>query len=110
MLFGIARLLDISLQVGGGQPDWNTIIPLTVAGLIPPTFVPAIVATVLYALLRLFLKQRARRIFQVVALVAMLLSFGGPLSLDVSTANKMILALMHLATAAAIVWALTLRK
>ena len=110
MLFGIARLLDISLQVGGGPPDWNTIIPLTVAGLIPPTFVPAIVATVLYALLRLFSKQRASRIFQVVAVVALLISFGGPFSLTVSTVNKITLALMHLVTATAIVWALTVRK
>ena len=109
-LFGITRLLDIPLQVGGGPPDWTTLIPLMVAGLIPPTLVPAIVATVLYALLRLFSKQRASRIFQVVAVVALLISFGGPFSLTVSTVNKITLALMHLVTATAIVWALTVRK
>lgn len=109
-LFGIAGLLNVPLQVGGGPPDWNTLVPLTAAQFIPAVIIPALAATALYALLRQIFRQRANRIFQIIALVALLLSFGGPWGLAVSAVNKIFLALMHVVTAAAIVWALTLRK
>jgi len=109
ILFGTARLFGVTLQVGT-PPDWTTLIPLPIAQLISATFVPAAVATVLYVILRLVFKYNATRIFWVIAVIALLLSFGGPLSLAVSTVNKIILALMHVVTTVAIVWALTLRK
>lgn len=109
ILWGIAGLLGIPLQVGG-PPDGNTLVPLTAAPIIPAVLVPALIATAYYALLRRIFKGRASRIFQVTALMALLLSFGGPLSLAVSPVNKVFLALMHLVTATAIVWALTLRR
>jgi hypothetical protein len=110
VLFGIARLLGIPLLVAGGPPGQSLPAPLTALQIIVAVLVPALAATGMYALLRRVYKQRASRIFQVVALIVLLLSFGAPLSQDVSTDNKIILALMHLVTAAAIVWALTLRK
>lgn len=110
VLFGIARLVGISLLAASGPPGQSLPAPLTAVQIIVAVVVPALVATGIFALLRRVFKQRANRIFQVVALIVLLLSFGGPLSQDVSTANQIILALMHLVTAAAIVWALTLRK
>jgi len=110
VLFGIARLLDVPLQVAGGPPGQSPLIPMAVRQIFVALLIPALAATVLYALLRRIFKGRANRIFQVVALIALLLSFGGPLSLAVSAVNKIFLVLMHLVTAAAIVWALVLRK
>jgi hypothetical protein len=65
---------------------------------------------VFYALLRGFFNHRAKRIFQILALILLLLSLGAPFSLAIEMANKVILAAMHLVTGAAIIWALTLHK
>jgi len=109
ILFAVARLLGVTLLVGA-PPDQTALVPLTAIQLMLFTFIPAVIATVLYAVLRLILKQNATRIFQVIAVIILLLSLGGPLSMSVSVANKIILVLMHIMTALSIVWALTLRK
>ena len=109
-LLVVAGLLGISLQVSFGPPGSSPLIPLTAAQIIPTVLVPTLVATVFYAVLQRFFPQRASRIFQIIAVVILLLSFGGPLSLAIPTVSKIFMALMHIATAVAIVWALTLRK
>jgi hypothetical protein len=109
ILFIIARLFGVSLQVGA-PPDWTSLVSLPATQLFFATIIPAVVATLLYAVLRLIFKQSAARVFQVIALILLLLSLGGPLSLAVNPVNKIILALMHVVTALSIIWALTLRK
>jgi hypothetical protein len=110
VLYGIARLLGIPLQVGMGPPGQNPPVPLGVGQILIVVLVATLAATLIYVLLRRFFMQRADRIFQYLSLVVLLLSLGGPLTLPVSVANKVILALMHLVSAAAIVWGLTLRR
>jgi hypothetical protein len=109
-LYGIARLAGIPLLISIGPPGQNPAMPLLIAPVFVTVAITSLGATAVYALLRQFFGERARRIFQVIALFVLLLSFGAPLSQDVSLANQVILALMHLASAAAIVWALTLRR
>jgi hypothetical protein len=109
-LWVIARLLGISLLVASGPPGQSPPAPLSAGQIIIVVAISALAATAVFALLRRIFDQRANRIFQVIAVVVLLLSFGGPLSLPVSAANKIVLGLMHLVTGASIVWALTLRK
>jgi hypothetical protein len=109
-LYGIAGLLGIPLQVRVGPPNASPLIPLALAQVVATVIMTAVGATALYAGLRRIFKERARRIFQVVAAAVLILSFGAPLSLAASPANTIFLALMHVVTAAAIIWALTLRE
>lgn len=109
-LYVIAGLLGIPLQVRVGPPNASLLIPLALAQVVATVIMAAVGATVLYAGLRRIFKERARRIFRVVAAALLILSFGAPLSLAASPANTISLALMHIVTAAAIVWALTLRE
>ena len=108
-LYGIAGLLGIPLQVRVGPPNASPLIPLSLAQVVATVIMAAIGATALYAGLRRIFEERARRIFQVVAAAVLIVSFGAPLSLAASPANTILLALMHVVTAAAIIWAMTLR-
>jgi hypothetical protein len=110
VIYGIARLLGIPLQVAVGPPGQSPLLPLGVGLIFFAVLVPTLAAMAVYALLRRFFEQRANRIFQFVALAFLLLSLGGPLSLPISAANQIVLMLMHLVSAVAIVWALTLRR
>ena len=109
-LYGIAGLLGIPLQVRVGPPNASPLIPLSLAQVVATVIMAAVGATALYAGLRRIFEERARRIFQVVAAAVLILSFGAPLSLAASPANTILLSLMHVVTAAAIIWALTLRE
>ena len=81
--------------------------PLPPGMVVAASAVPALVAAALFGLLGLFL-QRPLRVFQVIALLALLASFGGPLSLsDVGTSTRVGLIAMHVVAAAAIVGVLT---
>ena len=57
-------------------------------------------AAVALGLLRQFAADRADRAFRVLVLVFVVVSLSAPLSLDTDTATKVVLALMHLLTAA----------
>jgi hypothetical protein len=109
-LLVLAGLLGIPLLVASGPPVQSPLLPLGVGQIFVAILIPALGATLFYALLRRVFNERADWIFQVVALAALLFSLGGPLSLPISAANKLILVLMHLVTGSAIIWALSLRK
>lgn len=70
------------------------------------TIVPTIGAVVLLALLNRF-TARPRRIFRIIAVVALLLSLGGPLSVGAPLSVTLTLVAMHILTAAIITGVLT---
>ncbi|HJW76344.1 MAG TPA: DUF6069 family protein, partial [Thermoleophilia bacterium] len=95
--------LSVTVQV---PPQYQILGPLDVAGIAWATVPPAIGATILLAILGRF-TRRPFLIFQITAAVSLLLSFGGPLSLPVSEAVKIVLGLIHIVAAGAIVGVLS---
>jgi hypothetical protein len=91
----------VPLEVQAGGPG-SPVMPLTAVPVIVTSALPAFGAAVLLALLGRFL-SRPHLIFMIIAIVFLLLSFGGPLSLQVNTGSKVVLSLMHVVAAVAIV-------
>ena len=77
-------------------------MPVTIGQLLAASIVPALAAAVLLAILGRFVK-RPFPLFQIMAIIVLLLSFGGPLNLPIGGAEKALLAVMHLVTAFAII-------
>jgi len=105
VVFGIAGLFGVPLEVMA-PPTYETLSPMEVSFIAQATIPPAIGATILLAILGRF-TRRPFLIFQIVAAVFLLLSFGGPLSLPVSGLVKLVLAIMHVVAASAIVGVLS---
>jgi hypothetical protein len=102
IVFFIAQnLLGVSPAVPQ-FPDNTTLVPLSIGQLLAASIVPALAAAVLLAILGRFVK-RPFPLFQIIAAIILLLSFGGPLTLPLGGAEKAVLAVMHLVTAVAIV-------
>lgn len=100
---GAALANPLEIQMGGpGSP----VVPLSATPIILTSTIPAFVAAGFLALLGRF-TRRPFLIFQVVAVVFLVLSLGGPLSLPVATSTKVVLSLMHVIAAAAIVGVLS---
>lgn len=95
----------IEVQLGGPTAP---VTPLPVALVIIMSALPALFAAGLLWLLNRFV-ARPFAVFQGIAIVAALLSLGGPLTLQVGTASKVALSLMHIVAAVAIVLALRRR-
>ena len=106
---GVAALLGVQLQIAA-PPDMQIAVPLTLPPILFATLIPAVGATVLFGLLNRFAGKNAARIFQIIALVFILLSFGGPFGLPVAGNVKVFLAAMHVVAGGALIWALTLRQ
>jgi len=98
-LFGIPFVFPLN---GPGTPAE----PLPAFMVVIATLVPALAATVFLAILSKF-APRPVLIFQIVAVVFLLLSFGGPFSLPVDLATKLALSLMHVIAGVVIVGGLT---
>lgn len=81
----------------GAEP---TVLTLPIVAIF--SVVAAVGATILLALLGRFV-ARPVRVFQIIAVVFLLLSFGGPASLQVAVSTKAILMLMHVVSAVVIV-------
>jgi hypothetical protein len=94
------NLLGLSLMMPQ-FPDNTTLVPLAIGNILGASIVPAIGAAVLLAVLGRFV-NRPFRIFQIVAAVFLLLSFGGPLSLAIGGTEKVFMAAMHVVTAVSI--------
>jgi hypothetical protein len=105
---GVAALLGIQLQIAVA-PNMQTAIPLTLLPILFATLIPSVGATVLFGLLNRFAGKNAPRIFQIIALVLMVLSLGAPFGLPVAGSVKIFLAVMHIVAGGALIWALTLR-
>jgi hypothetical protein len=87
-----------------GSPE---LAPLSAIAVITASVVPAIGATILLAILGKFLEHPIR-VFWIISVVFLLISFISPLTLPVGIATKITLSLMHLVAALAIVEVLTL--
>lgn len=94
-----ALAVPLNIQVGGPQ---SPVVPLGAGPVIVMSVVPALLGAALLWLLNRF-TARPRLVFQVVAVVVLLLSLAGPLLLPVALANKLVLSLMHVVAAAVIV-------
>jgi len=105
VVFGIAGLFGVPLEVMA-PPTYETLSPMEVSFIAQATIPPAIGATILLAILGRF-TRRPFLIFQIIAAVFLLLSFGGPLSLPVSGVVKMVLGLIHIVAAGTIVGVLS---
>jgi hypothetical protein len=109
IIAGVTDLLGVQLEIVA-PPDMQTAVPLTLTPILFATLVPSIGATIFFGLLTRFTGKNAIRIFQIVAVVFMLLSLGGPFVSPVALSSKLALAAMHVVAGGALIWALTLRK
>jgi hypothetical protein len=89
---------DLTVSFGAGQP----IQKVTVVNVVVAALVGSLAGWGLLALLRRF-TARARAIWTVIAIVAALLSLGGPLSAIASIGTKVSLVAMHLAVATVLI-------
>ena len=109
IIAGVTDLLGVQLEIAA-PPDMQTAVPLTLTPILFATLVPSIGATILFGLLNRFAGKNAARIFQIIAIVFLLVSFGRPFGLPVALSSKLALAAMHVVAGGALIWALTLRK
>ena len=85
---------DLTVSFGAGQP----IQKITVVNVVVAALVGSLAGWGLLGLLRRF-TAKARAVWTVTAIVAALLSLGGPLSATASAGTKVSLVAMHLAVA-----------
>jgi hypothetical protein len=106
-VYGLARAglsLPLAMPAMGPTPAG----PLLVAPVVLASFVPALFAGGLLALLARF-SARPVRAFQIIAGVALVLSLGAPLTLPVDTATRLVLLVMHLVAGLVIAGVLSTR-
>jgi hypothetical protein len=105
VIWAIARFvlgLELLMQMGGPE---GPIAPLSAVPVVIASVIPALAAGAFLWGLNRF-TRRPYTIFLAIAVVFLLFSFGGPLSLPVDTAMKVALNSMHVGAAIAIVWSL----
>jgi hypothetical protein len=93
IVYFIALAANVPMQIispRSGQLEPLPLMPVAIASL-----VPALVSAVVLLALRRF-APRANLIFQVIAAVFLVVSFGGPLQMPIDAATKFVLNLMHL--------------
>jgi hypothetical protein len=93
LLYLLARAAGVEFLMPLGGPG-SALQPLPIFMPFVSSFVPALVAGALYAALGRFVR-RPTRAFVLIAAIFLILSFGGPLSLPVTTAVKLALSAMH---------------
>src|SRR6202521_3831840 len=89
---------ELTVSFGTGQP----IQKVTVVNVVVAALVGSLAGWGLLALLRRF-TTKARAVWSVTAIVAALLSLGGPLSATASAGTKVSLVAMHLAVATVLI-------
>jgi hypothetical protein len=99
---GRAALGELYHQLGPGGPV--EVLPFPAVAI--ASFVPALFATVLYAVLGKF-TSRPTLIFVIVAVVFGLVSLGSPLTLGIDLQYRLALSLMHIVAGVTIVGVLT---
>ncbi len=103
---GVATLFDVSIQVPDG-PGSQTLTNLTIPPIIFIVAAPSIAAGILLWLLQRFIPNRALRVFQVVAIFFLVLSFGLPFRLDQRLEGQLSLVAMHILVGAVIIATMT---
>jgi hypothetical protein len=99
VIWAVASAADVELSVNyPGQP----IQKITIVNVVIAALVGSLAGWGLLALLRRF-TTKARTIWTVIAIVAALLSLGGPLSAIASPSTKVSLVAMHLAVATVLI-------
>lgn len=96
-IYGLARVAGVSLivpQPGDGAP---TRLPL--GAVVAASVLGVAMAAVALGLLRRFSPDRALSTFVAAVAIFFLVSLSGPIGLDTSLANKVVLVLMHIVTA-----------
>jgi Family of unknown function (DUF6069) len=104
VVYFVAGAANVPLQIvapNTGQLERLALLPVVLASLIP-----AFAAAAVLLLLRRF-APRADTIFQVIAVVIVIVSFGGPLGNPTDAATKFVLNLMHVVAGAVITVGLT---
>lgn len=101
ILFFVVPDLNVS------QPD-GSFAPVGLVAIIMASIVPAIFAAIFLWLLRRF-TGNGTRIFQIVGVIFLLVSFASPFAAAATTGIAIWLNVMHLVAGAAIIWALTMR-
>lgn len=109
---GIAAVINaiiffIAPALTATQTD-GTVGPVTLAPIIFASIIPSIFAAILLWLLRRF-TGNGTRIFQIVAVIFLLVSFVSPFTAAASTGIALWLNLMHLVAGSTIIWSLTMR-
>lgn len=95
------NLLGMIVQVSA-QPGSSQLIPLSLGAVIGASVIPAIGATLLLALLDRFV-ARPVRIFQIIGVLFLLVSFAPVLSVPVDAGMKVVLGVMHIVAGGAII-------
>ena len=108
----IAAVINVIIYFIAGPliaelPD-GTVDRVGMPAVLAASIVPSIFAALLLWGLRRF-TGNATRIFQIIAVVFVVLSFFSPFSAAETTATAVWLSLMHVVAGGAIIWALTLR-
>jgi hypothetical protein len=93
----------LALPMNPSEPQNLQALPVFMVAI--ASFIPAFAAAGLLLLLSRFVKN-ALQVFTIVAVVFLLLSFGGPMTLPVAIGMKLTLSLMHLVAGLLIVLAL----
>lgn len=107
LLYLIAQAAGVVFEIPLGSLT-APVQPLPVMAIVIFSVLPAIGAGVLFALLVRFLKQPLL-VFYIISGVFLVVSFIPTFSLPVPSGIQISLALMHVVSAAAIVWALVTR-
>ncbi len=108
IVFYIARTIFGLMLILPLAPQYQTLGPLTLGDLAQATVPPAIGAGILLAILNRF-TSRPIRVFQWIAAIVLLVSFGGPLFLPpLETSTRIVLSMMHVVAAGAIVGVLSM--
>ncbi len=106
VVYSIARASGVSMVMPyqWGQPP--AVLPISI--IVSTVVVAAVLATITFGLLVKF-TLRGMRVFQIVSVPALLVSFAGPLSLaQTAGSTKAALVAMHIVAAAGMVAALSL--
>jgi hypothetical protein len=106
VVYSIARASGVSMVMPyqWGQPP--AVLPISI--IVSTVVVAAVLATIAFGLLVKF-TLRGMRVFQIVSVPALLVSFAGPLSLaQTAVSTKATLVAMHIVAAAGMVGALSL--
>lgn len=97
LLFYFLELLGIQISVPAAQNATN-LIPLTVGKVLTASMAPALVAGIIFAIVRKF-SARTVRSFFILSIGFLIFSFGAPLELPISNLAKLGLVLMHIVAA-----------
>lgn len=102
LVWGIASLFDVSIHVPESQGS-ETLTELTLPPILFIVAVSSILAGILLWALQRFVPDRALRIFQIVAVIVLVLSLALPFTLDQPIEGQLTLVAMHLLVGSAII-------